>query len=116
MTQLTQHFTTQEMQCPHCGLCFMRQNFMDHLEQLRIARGRAILVTSGYRCPPHNTSIGGAKGSQHLKGNAADLCTQDLALEDRDAFLALCKQHFVNAIAGPGFIHVDDGPRRSWSY
>jgi len=89
---------------------------MNKLEYLRVKWGRPITVTSGYRCPDHNRSVGGAKGSQHVKGNAADLCTQNLSLEERDAFLALCKQVFINAIAGPGFVHCDEGPKRSWSY
>ena len=43
------------------------------LEAGRVPRGGApITVTSGYRCPALNAAIGGAKDSQHMRGEAAD--------------------------------------------
>lgn len=43
------------------------------LQPLRDALKSSITVSSGYRCPKINKAIGGAKGSQHEKGQAADL-------------------------------------------
>lgn len=43
------------------------------LQPLRDALNASIVVNSGYRCPKINKAIGGAKTSQHLKGQAADL-------------------------------------------
>lgn len=114
--KLTDHFTTQEMECSHCGVCLMRDAFMNKLEYLRVKWGRPIMVTSGYRCPDHNRSVGGAKGSQHIKGNAADLDTSKLSPEDLEVFEALCKSIFINAVPGPGFVHCDEGVKRNWSY
>ena len=37
------------------------------------AVGQKLKVTSGYRSPAYNKSVGGATGSQHLLGNAADV-------------------------------------------
>ena len=43
------------------------------LEAVRVRLGGApITVTSGYRCPELNAAIGGAKDSQHMRGEAAD--------------------------------------------
>lgn len=43
------------------------------LEQVRTALGgHPIIVTSGYRAPLLNAAVGGAKGSAHLTGLAAD--------------------------------------------
>jgi hypothetical protein len=42
------------------------------LEPAREALGR-LHVTSGYRCRALNTAIGGATGSQHVNGQAADI-------------------------------------------
>jgi len=43
------------------------------LQPLRNVIGVPINISSGYRCPKVNKAIGGAKGSQHEKGQAADL-------------------------------------------
>lgn len=43
------------------------------LQPLRDKLGFPISISSGYRCPKVNKAIGGAKGSQHEKGQAADL-------------------------------------------
>lgn len=46
------------------------------LQPIRNKYGRAITVTSGYRCPKLNAAVGGVKNSQHLLGQAADIkCT-----------------------------------------
>lgn len=42
-------------------------------EPLRAFRGGPIKVNSGYRSPEYNKKIGGAKNSQHMKGEALDL-------------------------------------------
>lgn len=42
------------------------------LEPLRTALG-PVVVTSGYRAPAVNVSIGGAQNSQHTEGKAADI-------------------------------------------
>lgn len=43
------------------------------LDPLRRAWGKPIYVNSGYRCPELNKAVGGAKGSHHLSGHAADV-------------------------------------------
>ena len=43
------------------------------LQPIRSKYGRAIIVTSGYRCKKLNEVIGGTKTSQHLTGCAADI-------------------------------------------
>lgn len=43
------------------------------LDPLRKAYGEPIKVNSGYRCADLNRILKGAKNSQHLKGEAADI-------------------------------------------
>lgn len=43
------------------------------LQPLREAYGKAMPVNSGYRCPELNKAVNGAKNSQHMKGEAADI-------------------------------------------
>jgi hypothetical protein len=40
---------------------------------LREWYGKPIIVNSGYRCEALNKAIGGAKSSQHMLGEAADI-------------------------------------------
>lgn len=50
------------------------------LEPLRKAMGEPIKIGSGFRSPALNKVVGGVANSQHLKGQAADLCIDgDLA-------------------------------------
>lgn len=43
------------------------------LQPIRDKWGAPIIVTSGYRCPELNKAVGGAKTSQHMLGEAADI-------------------------------------------
>ena len=43
------------------------------LQPLRDALGTPVNLNSGYRCPSLNRAIGGAKNSQHMTGQAADI-------------------------------------------
>lgn len=46
------------------------------LEPLRVAMGKPIKISSGYRCEKLNKEVGGVYNSQHLKGQAADIDIQ----------------------------------------
>ena len=54
-----------------CNLCALVHNV---LQPLRDAMGEPIKIGSGYRCPQLNKAVGGVSNSQHMKGEAADLC------------------------------------------
>ena len=50
------------------------------LDPLREKYGKPIYVTSGYRCAALNKCVGGVTGSQHRKGEAADIVTKEGAV------------------------------------
>jgi hypothetical protein len=54
-----------------CNLCALVHHV---LQPLRDAMGESIKIGSGYRCPQLNKAVGGVSNSQHIKGEAADLC------------------------------------------
>lgn len=57
------------------------------LDPLREAYGKPIIVTSGYRSEQLNRMLGGAKTSQHLKGQAADIrSVEDTYEENKKIF------------------------------
>ena len=56
------------------------------LEPLRVAMGMPIRITSGYRCEALNKAVGGVYNSQHLKGQAADICIDGDMTKGRKMF------------------------------
>lgn len=44
------------------------------LEPLRVAMNEPIKIGSGFRCQALNKAVGGVSNSQHMKGQAVDLC------------------------------------------
>lgn len=76
------NFVVGEFQCKCCGDLpeNARSNevaLVDNLlDQVRDVFGHEIKVNSGYRCPRHNAKVGGVKNSQHLTGEAADICAE----------------------------------------
>lgn len=79
------------------------------LEPLREALGRSLKVSSGYRSPTYNKQIGGAPGSQHCAGIAADIIMANDAEQLKAAAIAsnIPGVGGVGIYPGRGFIHVD---------
>ena len=60
-----------------CAMCALVHHV---LQPLRDAMDEPIKIGSGYRCSALNRAVGGVANSQHVKGQAADLCIDgDLA-------------------------------------
>jgi hypothetical protein len=72
-------FKEKELCCKCCGQLppLAKENIEalveNVLDPLRERYGKPIIVNSGYRCPKHNAAVGGASGSQHMRGEAADI-------------------------------------------
>ena len=86
-TPVTMHFTIEELYASETAkrlgidnkpsvqkminLVYLAANV---LEPLRVAMGEPVKINSGYRCEKLNKAVGGVYNSQHLKGQAADIC------------------------------------------
>ena len=83
------------------------------LEPLREALGRPLKISSGYRSPAYNKKIGGAPGSQHCAGIAADILMNSDAEQLKAAAIASNIKGIggIGIYPGRGFIHVDIRPR-----
>lgn len=66
------------------------------LQPLRDKYGKPIIVDSGYRCPKLNQAVGGAKTSQHLYGQAADIHSVSDSVKDNKELFDLAKQMIEN--------------------
>jgi hypothetical protein len=62
------------------------------LQPLRDAMGHQVKIGSGYRCPRLNAAVGGVKNSQHMTGEAADLCI-DGDMQKGKRWFEWIKQH-----------------------
>lgn len=77
------YFIEKEFRCRCCGGLppAARENIealvTEVLDPARQQFGGPVLVNSGYRCPKHNAEVGGVANSQHLLGEAADICCSD---------------------------------------
>ena len=128
---LSPHFTLQEMtdsgtarklgidNTPTAAVIENLQALCENvLEPVRRRFGRTI-ISSGYRCEELNRRVGGAEGSQHLRGEAADIycssltearrrydfirqnCDFDQLLLEERLYLGTCWLH-VSYVRQPG--------------
>jgi len=83
------------------------------LDPLREKWGAPIRVSSGYRCPKLNKAVGGATGSQHMLGEAADITTLS---DSRDDNMKLLKLLLESGITFDQVISedVDSKNRPNW--
>jgi len=75
-TKLSTNFTVADMACHGVGCCtevLINLDLITLLQKIRDHFGVPVTVTSGYRCLTHNKGVGGATGSRHTKGDAADI-------------------------------------------
>jgi uncharacterized protein YcbK (DUF882 family) len=84
------------------------------LERLQGATG-PLRVISSYRDPEHNAKVGGAKGSQHIHGNAFDIDTTGMDDSQRAQLIARAREAGFHGIGVyKGSLHFDIGPERAW--
>ncbi len=97
----------------HAGVSANAQAALDALR--KGWTGQDFNVISDYRSPSQNQTAGGAKGSQHLHGNAFDIDTSGWTPEQK---LELATQAYNAGFRGFGFydnnLHFDVGGQRAW--
>jgi len=106
-----EHFLCEEFACPCCGMCLMDREFMVALNHLRALADRPIKINSGFRCFNHNYEIGGALGSFHTMGKAADIVIVGLTLNEMFEItdqVEVFHNGGIGMYPRKGFIHVDN--------
>ena len=97
------------------NLSNMSPQAMAAWEALTQSWGRPLTPTSAYRDPSYNASVGGARGSQHIHGNAFDVSTAGMSPEERSALIQAAKAAGFQGFGGyDNSLHFDVGPSRTW--
>ena len=126
MTKVTMHFSIEELYASQTAKAKGIDNKPDFpslinlvylcayvLEPLREAMNEPIKIGSGYRCPKLNAAVGGVSNSQHMKGQAVDLCI-DGDLKKGKKWFAYIRDHLPfdqliwehNSKTGAYWVHV----------
>lgn len=81
-TKLSTNFKSAEFDCHGKGCCSSTEvdaKLVNYLQKIRDHFGKSVTISSGYRCSRHNKNVGGATGSYHTKGKAADIYIKGVA-------------------------------------
>lgn len=116
--KVTEHFDSTEFDC-HDGTKYPKEWVASRLkplcmwlEELRAWLGsKPITVVSGYRTPAYNRKIGGAKGSLHMQGLAADIKVKGVSPAKVAQVADILQSDGLGLYAPPkhtpGWVHVD---------
>jgi zinc D-Ala-D-Ala carboxypeptidase len=104
------NFSKKEFDCKHTGANQMQPEFMARLQRLRIAYGKPMAISSGYRSPQHPVELRKSSPGAHSAGRACDVVASG-----RDAFrlIQLAIEHGFTGVGvqqkgASRFIHLDD--------
>jgi len=137
--KFTENFTVEEMIKSQTATRLGIDNFPDMeafvslgklcdmvLQPVRSSLKTPVIVTSGYRCDMLNAIIGGAKGSQHTLGEAADFEVIGYTnrevydwIKDNLEFDQLILEHYNPEIPNSGWVHcsyVDEIHNRNQAF
>lgn len=114
---MTPHFTLAELTRTSTGLpnepapshvAALTSLCLHVLEPIRALLGVPLRVTSGFRSSAVNAAIKGAAGSQHLKGEAADIVPVGMDVQTAMAKIVAARLPVDQLIVYPrgGFLHV----------
>lgn len=119
---LSDHFKVREFACKGsgcCSKCKIDTKLVTYLQKIRDHFGASVTINSGYRCFKHNKKVGGASGSRHTKGQAADIVVKGI----KPAEVAKYAERI--GILGIGlyetdkdgyFVHIDTRTTKSFWY
>lgn len=121
-TQLSTHFVSTEFDCHGSGCCsttIIDPQLVTYLEKIREHFGKPITISSGYRCATHNRNVGGATGSRHSKGDAADIVVSGVAPAEVAQYaesIGVLGIGLYETNSDGHFVHIDTRTYKSFWY
>lgn len=119
-TKLSTNFKASEFACKGKGCCSTVQideKLVEYLQKIRDHFGK-VIITSGYRCQTHNKKVGGASGSRHTKGQAADFYIEGVEPAEIAKYAESIGVKGIG-LYGPedgNFVHIDTRSTKSFWY
>lgn len=95
-------------------LATLRNVLIPGMQSVRAILDRAVLVSSGYRCPALNRAVRGSATSQHMTGHACDFRSPDYGtprLICRGLVLQMKRLRFDQLIFEGSWVHISFSPR-----
>jgi len=122
--QLSKNFNSYEFRCGlgspcSCSTILIDSKLVEYLQKIRDHFGKSITITSAYRCPSYNKRIGGATGSYHSKGMAADIVVSGVAPREVAKYaesIGILGIGLYESSADGYFVHIDTRTTKSFWY
>lgn len=105
---ILKNFKKEELECPCCKKCEVREEAGQKLQKLRDKLGFPLPIASAFRCEQKNRAIKGATGSKHLLGSAFDIKTSGMNSRHRYELLREGVKLFKGVGVYNRHIHLDD--------
>lgn len=122
--QLSKNFNSYEFRCGlgrpcSCSTILIDDKLVEYLQKIRDHFGKSVTITSAYRCPSYNKSIGSGTGSYHTKGMAADIVVSGVAPREVAKYaesMGILGIGLYESAADGHFVHIDTRTTKAFWY
>ena len=123
-TKLSKNFQSTEFDCHGKGCCtetYISPKLVDYLQTIRDHFGKSITITSGYRCPTHNSTVSKATNSYHTRkdDSAADFVVSGVTPREVAKYaesLGIKGIGLYETNSDGHFVHIDTRTSKSFWY
>lgn len=121
-TKLSTNFNVSEFACKGNGCCStvkVDTQLVNYLQMIRDHFKKPVVITSAYRCAKHNKNVGGATGSYHTYGEAADIVIDGVKPAEIAKYaesLGILGIGLYETAKDGYFVHVDTRAKKSFWY
>lgn len=106
--KVSANFKVKEFACTDgTDPIFIDSDLVNVLQKIRSHFGKTVTITSAYRTPGKNKTVGGQTYSQHLYGRAADIKVKGVAPKKVAAYAETLLKNKGGIGTYSTFVHVD---------